>query len=101
MKPSFITYTAFLPASPAERLAAAAAAYFSQKTRFSNAWLWIAKNDHIYIGNGETIMGTHTGACCFAQVTDRGQGPEICMEFYNCDPPPSKDHGDGHGDETW
>lgn len=102
LKPSFIIYTALLPATPSERLAAAAAAFFDRTDDEPvGAWCIVYINEQGLLKFSTTLTHLKNLCHCYAEVSDRGNGPELCMEFYNCDPPPSIDHGDGHGDEAW
>lgn len=84
-QPSFITYKPASPASPAERLATIAIA-----SGVTDIWLFI---------HDGVVCSTYLGyqirpetPCVWVEVGDRGNGPEICMEFYNCDPLPAANH---------
>lgn len=102
LKPSFIIYTALLPATPAERLAAAATAFFDRTDdEPMGAWCIVYINVQGLLKFAEKLSIVQNHCHCYAEVSDRGNGPEICIEFYNCEPPTSIDHGDGHGDDAW
>lgn len=111
LKPSFIIYTALLPATPTERLAAIATAAAGTPTNKPlNRWIYIHEDNNVYSAELGCQIPIHLPRV-WVELSDRGNGPELCMEFYNCDPPegilyyperpPQTDHGDGHGDEAW
>lgn len=86
-QPSFITYKPASTTGPAERLAAAATAFF-EPSEYKIGMFCLA-----YISDEGTVLFTNDFECSktkpsvFAGTVDRGNGPEIGMEFYNCDPP--------------
>lgn len=87
-QPSFITYTALQPASHAERLAAAATAFFNPENSEVGAWaaFRITPTGLCTKMLSWCVTEPPYFMCVYAEVNDRGQGPELVMEFYNCGP---------------